>query len=84
MSKLGVRSVERTLEAFYGVIRSASHRRGSDSGVGGVGTLASARVLRPLYENVPYFRDGDGELRRSIAPTRDRGKAVRSKLRHRN
>jgi hypothetical protein len=50
----------------------------------GVGTLASARALCPLYENVPYFRDGDGELRRSVAPTRDRGKAVRSKLRHRN
>jgi hypothetical protein len=70
--------------AFYGVTWSTSHRRGSDSGVGGVGTLASAHALRPLYENVPYFRDGDGELRRSIAPMRDRGKAVRSKLRHRN
>jgi hypothetical protein len=70
-----------------GVLRSYSERftpRGSDSGVGGVGTLASACALRPLYENVPYFRDGDGELRRSVALMRDRGKAVRSKLRHRN
>jgi hypothetical protein len=68
-SKLGVWSAERTSKAFYGVTRSALHRRGSDSGVGGVGTLASARALHPLYENVPYFRDGDGELRRSVAPT---------------
>ena len=83
-SKLGLRSAERTAEAFYGVTQSASHRRGSDSGVRGVGTLASARALRPLYENVPYFGDEDGELRRSTAPTRDRDKTVRSKPRHRN
>src|ERR1700709_438221 len=83
-SKLGLWSAERTVEAFYGVTRSASHRRGSDSGDGGVGTLASARALRPLYENVPYFGDRGGELRRSTAPTRDRDKTVRSKLRHRN
>jgi hypothetical protein len=79
-----VRSAERTSEVFYGVTQSASHRRGSDSRVGRVGTLASACALRPLYECVPYFRDGDRELRRSVAPTRDRGKAVRSKLQHRN
>ena len=29
---------------------------------GGVGTLASACALHPLYEGVPYFRDRGGEL----------------------
>jgi hypothetical protein len=56
----------------------ASHRRGSDSEGGGVGTSASARALRPLYENVPYFGDvGGGYAKERSSDTEARVKTVR-------
>ena len=42
-----------------GVLQSNSEcfaLKGSDSEGRGIGTLASAHVLCPLYESVPYFR----------------------------
>jgi hypothetical protein len=45
---------------------------------------ASARALRPLYENVPYFGDiGGGYAKEHSSDTETRVKTVRRILRHR-